>query len=38
MLKIKKTVQITMITTYGVKPNKYSSIVSSQVTMDDLFG
>lgn len=36
--KIKKTVQITMITMYALKPNKYSSIVSSQVTMDDLFG
>ncbi|MBQ7510331.1 MAG: hypothetical protein IJT53_05445 [Prevotella sp.] len=29
--------QITMITTFGVKENSYSSIVQSQVTMDDLF-
>lgn len=28
---------ITMITTYGVNPNSHSSIVQSQVTMDDLF-
>ena len=28
---------ITMVTTYGVKPNSHSSIVQSQVTMDDLF-
>jgi len=28
---------ITMITTYGVKPNSHSSIVQTQVTMDDLF-
>ena len=29
--------QLTMITTYGVKENKYSSIVGSQVTLADLF-
>lgn len=29
--------QITMITTFGVKENSHSSIVQSQVTMDDLF-
>lgn len=28
---------LTMITTYGVKPNIHSGIVQSQVTMDDLF-
>ena len=28
---------ITMITTYGVKPNIHSGIVQSQVTLDDLF-
>ena len=28
---------ITMVTTYGIKPNNHSSIVQSQVTMDDLF-
>ena len=35
--KTKKTIQITMITTYVVKQHKYSSIVSASVTMDDLF-
>ncbi len=29
--------QLTMITTYGVKNNKYSSLVGSQVTLEDLF-
>ena len=33
----KKTLQITMISTYGVKRNKYSSMVSSEVLLDDLF-
>ena len=33
----KKTLQIVMITTYGVKKNKYSGIMSNQVTLDDLF-
>ena len=35
--KCKKTVTLTMISTYGVKKNKYSGIVRSQVTLDDLF-
>ena len=33
----KKTLTLSFISTYGVKKNKYSSIVRSQVTMDDLF-
>ncbi len=33
----RKTLIITMITTYGVKKNKYSNIVNSQVLLDDLF-
>ena len=33
----KKSVQTTMITTFGLKPNMYSSEISSQVTLDDLF-
>jgi AAA+ ATPase superfamily predicted ATPase len=33
----KKTLQMTMITTYGVKKNKYSGFVQSEVTLDDLF-
>jgi hypothetical protein len=33
----KSGLQLTMITTYGVKANKYSSIAGSQVTLEDLF-
>ena len=29
--------QLTMITTYGVKNNKYSSIMGNQITLEDLF-
>lgn len=32
-----KTLQLVMITTYGIKKNKYSNLVSGQVTMEDLF-
>ena len=35
--KTKKTVQIIFISTYGLKQNKYSSLVSGQVVLDDLF-
>lgn len=35
--KCKKTIQLVMITTYGVKRNKYSGIVGTQVVLDDLF-
>lgn len=35
--KTRKALHLTMITTYGVKQNMYSSIVQSQATMDDLF-
>lgn len=35
--KTHKTLLHTFVTTYGVKKNKYSGIVHSQVTMDDLF-
>ncbi|MBQ6566407.1 MAG: AAA family ATPase [Treponema sp.] len=31
------SIQLVMLTTYGVKPNEYSSIIQNQVTMDDLF-
>lgn len=37
MTNNRKSLQITMITTYGVKPNMYSNIIQSQVTLDDLF-
>ena len=36
--RVKESIQLTMITTYGVKRNKHSSVVNSEVTMDDLFG
>jgi AAA+ ATPase superfamily predicted ATPase len=35
--KTNKILQLTMITTLGVKQGKYSSIAGSQVTLDDLF-
>lgn len=37
MTGTRQSLQITMITTYGVKKNKYSNFVQSQVTLDDLF-
>ena len=33
----RKTAHLTFITSFGVKPNEYSGIVQSQVTIDDLF-
>ena len=33
----KKTIQLVMVTTYGLKSSKYNGIVSSQVLLDDLF-
>ena len=33
----KKTIQIILISTYGLKQNKYSSLISGEVTLDDLF-
>ena len=35
--KTKKTIQTTLITTYGLKPNKYSGIINNVVVLDDLF-
>lgn len=35
--KTHKSLQLVMITTYGVKPGKYSNLVHSQVVLDDLF-
>ena len=37
MTGTKKSLQITMITTYGVKQGKYSGLIQSQVLLDDLF-
>ena len=34
---IKKSLMLTLITTYGVKANAHSGIVQSEVLMDDLF-
>lgn len=35
--KTTKTIRLTMITVYGTKRNKYSSLINSQVTAEDLF-
>ncbi|MBR5422069.1 MAG: ATP-binding protein [Lachnospiraceae bacterium] len=35
--KSKKTIIMTMITTYGIKKNMYSNFVGKEVCMDDLF-
>lgn len=35
--KTNKTLQITMITTYGIKKNKYSNYVGKVIGLDDLF-
>ena len=32
-----KSIQLVLVTTYGVKENKYSGIVGNQVLLDDLF-
>ena len=32
-----KSIQLVMVTTYGIKENKYSGIVGNQVLLDDLF-
>ena len=34
---LRKSLMLTLITTYGVKPNLHSEIVQSEVVMDDLF-
>lgn len=35
--KTRKALHLTLVTTYGVKPNAYSGMIQSEVTMDDLF-
>ena len=35
--KTRKALQLTLVTTYGLKPGKYSSHIQSVVTLDDLF-
>ena len=34
----KKTLRLTMISSGGIKTNKYSTCLQGQVTLDDLFG
>lgn len=34
----RKSVQLTMITSYGVRKNMYSGRVTNQVLLEDLFG
>jgi len=36
--KTRNALHLTMITTYGVKPGKYSGLVQSEVNMDELIG
>ena len=33
----KKSIQLTFVTTYGIKKNMYSSRVTNQVVLNDLF-
>lgn len=33
----RKTIQPVIITTYGLRKNKYSGLISAQITLDDLF-
>ena len=35
--KTRKALHLTMVTTYGVKPNLYSGMIQSEVTINDLF-
>lgn len=35
--KCTESIQLVMISTYGVKKNEYSSIIQNEVVMDDLF-
>lgn len=35
--KTRKNLRCTFVTPYGIKPGKYSAIVDSQITLDDLF-
>ena len=35
--KTRKSLILTLITSYGLKPNKHSDIVQKQITMDELF-
>ena len=35
--KCRKTIQLVMVTTYGVRRNKYSGLVGTEITLDELF-
>lgn len=36
-LKLRRTLHLVFITTYGLKPNEYSGVVQNEVTLKDLF-
>ena len=36
-LKLRRTLHLVMVTTFGLRHNEYSSIVQNEVTMHDLF-
>lgn len=36
-LKLRRTIHLVFITTYGLKPNEYSGVVQNEVTLKDLF-
>lgn len=36
-LKLRRTIHLVFITTYGQKPNEYSGVVQNEVTLKDLF-
>ena len=35
--KMKKSIRLTLITTYGLKGNQYSGVASNQIKLDDMF-
>ena len=36
-LKLRRTLHLVFITTYGLKPNEYSGVVQNEVTLKDRF-
>ena len=35
--KTKDAIHLTMVTSYGVKKNKYYNLITNEITLDDLF-
>ena len=35
--KARKTLHLTMVTTYGLKPNAWSGMIQNDILLDDLF-